>query len=159
MPLSYYNKYTNGSELENNAEKSDWNMAYFHFQRYHELLKYADDCAISVLAFNKTGQYKPAIDLYYSSLRTLYINIMPNMLPDVIEKFEKLFKIAKDERLKFMNMTNPVNIVIFPTGLIDMLEEIHGGLVYVMYKHLGLGYPMIRNQSREKLIRKKIVEG
>ncbi len=123
-------------------EKAEYNMGALHFSRYHEILKILDECSIQCLSYNTDKQYSIYLHYYYSALKTLYNNLKCKMVQPIREEFDKAFTTANTMRIKMLqeNQNNPEGIIIYPSGYIELLEQIHTNLL-TMLSPLGLHYP------------------
>lgn len=145
-------------ELEEDFDKSEYTMWALHFARFHYILKKIDACAEVVLGYNKTRDYEQVIDLYYSNLRSLYINIRPNMQDHTVADFDKLFAEAKRMREELLSEIIPEGMVEYPVGFIELLEYIHQRLLFAMYRYLNLGYPVYKHLSPASRVRKALLD-
>lgn len=160
IPVNRWEPKSMNEVEDDELEKAEYNMGAYHYARYHEILKFLDECSIQVLAFNPDNNYRLWLHAYYSTLKTLYNNIRPNLLPKIAAAYDILFKKAEKERIGLLSSQSNGygdGIITYPSGYIRILEDLHAKLIYSVHRQLGLGYPRIKSESFSSAAERKIV--
>lgn len=127
--------------------RAEISMYSLDYERYHSLLKKADELAILVL-----NEDPAALRPYFSVLLTIYINFRPLFLKGVDETCKKVISEINAE-FEIWRKKNRGNLKFFPTSLAHKLFSFHSYLL-TMKQLCGLGIKVEKEESFYKKLKK-----
>lgn len=131
--------------------KADYNLGEREFTTIQNLLNDANTCSQHVLAYSDNMDYARYLDLYYSTLKTLYnAYIRPKINQDFITEFDAAFNYAEGCRINLMQeQLASEDVITHPTIYIKCLEQIHQQLSCLLMP-LGLSYSTMKSDKTKE---------
>ncbi|MEM5871275.1 MAG: hypothetical protein QW051_00210 [Candidatus Aenigmatarchaeota archaeon] len=129
--------------------RAEISMGIYDYQRYHNILKLADELALKVLDKDRT-----AIRSYYSTLFLFYLNIRPLFFTRLDEKLKMLIDEIENEFIKWEEKEKTsLKIKFFPDVLARKLLYFHG-ILLILKQQVGLGIKVEREESFKQKLKK-----
>lgn len=129
--------------------RAEISMGIYDYQRYHNLLKLADEYALRVL-----DKDVEVIRPYYSTLFLFYLNIRPLLFMRVDENLQQTIK---DIELEFESWSKKekenLRARFFPEILARKLLDFHGTLL-ILKQMVGLGIKVEREETFKQKLKK-----
>ncbi|MEM2355657.1 MAG: hypothetical protein QXO00_04995 [Candidatus Bathyarchaeia archaeon] len=129
--------------------RAEVSMGVYDYQRYHNILKLADEYSLRVL--NKDRE---AIRPYFSTLFLFYLNIRPLFFTRLDEKLKIIIKEIEAEFNEWEEKEkNNLKVKFFPDALARKLLHFHGVLL-ILKQQVGLGIKVEREESFKQKLKK-----